>query len=87
MDGSIWEESPGSGRPAESRPDSPTSHRVPHPRCHPEPGPEVLRDAQHVPTETEPALLRIGVGEKPSLPWEHRFWLGCRIWVRVRHLA
>lgn len=52
-----------------------TPHRVPHARCHPQAGPEVLRDAQDVSTETEPALLRVRVGEEPDLPREHGFGL------------
>lgn len=63
------------GVPADPSPGPPTPHRIPHACCHPEAGPEVLRDIQHVPTEAEPALLRVAVGEEPDLTWEHRIGL------------
>lgn len=84
--GSVWESvgvRPSRGPSSEP----PTPHRFPHARRHPEAAPEVLRDAQHVPTETEPALLRVGVSEEPDLPREHRLGLQFRTRAGIRHLA
>lgn len=62
-------------------------HRIPHACRHPKARPKVLRDAQLVPTEAEPAALRVRVAEEPDLPWEHGFGLRLRIGVRAGHPA
>lgn len=86
--GSIWERrGPGTGRLRDPHLGQPIPHRIPHSCRHPKARPKVLRDAQLVPTEAEPAPLRVRVGEKPDLPWEHGFELRLGIGVRASHPA
>lgn len=86
--GSIWEgRGPGTGPLGDPHLGQPIPHRIPHACRHPKARPKVLRDAQLVPTEAEPAALRVRVGEEPDLPWEHGFGLSLRIGARAGHPA